>query len=122
MKFLLAICAIAIAHAQGRSQAEWLTSGADAQRSHSIPTDPKISVEAFAQLATQLRAHLLELQLQNGRELGGIQLVEASVSHGKLRFLDHVKLTVSEAGGQRVLVAALRLSLSTFGYAITFRR
>ena len=31
----------------GSVSAEWVTSGGDAQRSHSIPADPKISVDSF---------------------------------------------------------------------------
>ena len=49
-----AFCAVAVlvcsvlAHAQpGRGGAEWVVDGADAQRSHWIPADTKISPESF---------------------------------------------------------------------------
>src|SRR5215471_5322818 len=48
---LLSLCFIAgteAARAQfGRGGPEWMTNGSDAQRSHSIPTDPKISREGM---------------------------------------------------------------------------
>ncbi len=44
--FLIAFLLSGAARAQfGRGGAEWVTSGSDSQRSHSIPTDPKISPE-----------------------------------------------------------------------------
>ena len=47
---VLAVCAALVTvlvQAQGRGGAEWTTSGFDAQRSGSIRTDPRISVEAM---------------------------------------------------------------------------
>jgi hypothetical protein len=40
-------------------------------------------VRTLADLAAQLRAHLLKLELQVGRELGRVKLVETLVSHGE---------------------------------------
>lgn len=45
-RFLIAFLLSGAVRAQfGRGGAEWVTSGSDAQRSHSIPSDPKISPE-----------------------------------------------------------------------------
>jgi hypothetical protein len=42
------LASVPAAHAQsGRGGAEWMTAGADAQRSHWIPADPKISAASL---------------------------------------------------------------------------
>ena len=47
-RFLIVLLFSVAARAQfGRGGAEWVTSGSDSQRSHSIPTDPKISPEGM---------------------------------------------------------------------------
>ncbi len=87
----LSLIAIACAHAQGRSQAEWMTSGADMQRSYSIPTDPKISVEAFAQPGFQF---LWKTKLSDDA-LGPAMLMERYIGYRGFRSLAFFSTGVS---------------------------
>jgi hypothetical protein len=87
----LAVVAIACAHAQGRSQAEWMTSGADMQRSYSIPTDPKISVEALSQPGFQF---LWKTKLSDD-PLGPAMLMERYIGYRGFRSLAFFSTGVS---------------------------
>jgi hypothetical protein len=79
----LTLVAIACVHAQGRSQAEWMTSGADMQRSYSIPTDPKISVEGLSQPGFQF---LWKTKLSDDA-LGAAMLMEHYIGYRGFRSL-----------------------------------
>src|SRR5579871_6539540 len=82
---ILAIAAVAIAHAQGRSQAEWMTAGADMQRSHSIPTDPKISVVNLTNASTEAGFQFLWKTKLSNDALGPAILMDRYIGYRGFR-------------------------------------
>jgi hypothetical protein len=63
LRFVCILASTGVANAQfGRGGAEWVTNGSDAQRSHSIPVDPKISTDGLQKPGFQF---LWKMKLNN---------------------------------------------------------